>query len=42
MLWTQTNAKVRFWDQPDFYGVDFSVLSSDAKAEVFGIIIRVG
>jgi histone-arginine methyltransferase CARM1 len=24
-LWTLTNGKVRFWEQKDFYGVDFSV-----------------
>jgi histone-arginine methyltransferase CARM1 len=29
-------AKVRFWEQRDFYGVDFSPLARDAKDEVFG------
>jgi type I protein arginine methyltransferase len=28
--------KVRFWEQQDFYGVDFSPLANDAKEEVFG------
>lgn len=35
-LWTQTMAKVRFWEQDDFYGVDFSPLAQDAKDEIFG------
>ncbi|KAJ3092343.1 hypothetical protein HK102_008313 [Quaeritorhiza haematococci] len=35
-LWTQTMAKVRFWEQSNFYGVDFSPLSQDAKEEIFG------
>ncbi|KAJ3326360.1 hypothetical protein HDV06_000236 [Boothiomyces sp. JEL0866] len=35
-LWSQTMAKVRFWEQQDFYGVDFSPLAKDAKDEVFG------
>ncbi len=35
-LWSQTNAKVRFWEQNSFYGVDFSSLATEAKAEVFG------
>ncbi|KAJ3026273.1 UNVERIFIED_CONTAM: Histone-arginine methyltransferase carm1 [Siphonaria sp. JEL0065] len=34
-LWTQTMAKVRFWEQTDFYGVDFSPLRKDAMDEVF-------
>lgn len=29
-------AKVRFWEQQDFYGIDFSPLARDAKDEVFG------
>jgi histone-arginine methyltransferase CARM1 len=29
-------AKVRFWEQRDFHGVDFSPLANDAKEEVFG------
>jgi histone-arginine methyltransferase CARM1 len=29
-------AKVRFWEQQDFYGIDFSPLAKDAKDEVFG------
>jgi histone-arginine methyltransferase CARM1 len=29
-------AKVRFWEQQDFYGIDFSPLARDAKNEVFG------
>ncbi|KAI8819454.1 S-adenosyl-L-methionine-dependent methyltransferase [Fimicolochytrium jonesii] len=35
-LWTQTMAKVRFWEQSNFYGVDFSPLAQDARDEVFG------
>ncbi|KAJ3357756.1 hypothetical protein HDU91_005368 [Kappamyces sp. JEL0680] len=35
-LWSQTMAKVRFWEQQDFYGIDFSPLAKDAKDEVFG------
>jgi histone-arginine methyltransferase CARM1 len=35
-LWSQTMAKVRFWEQQDFFGVDFSPLAKDAKDEVFG------
>ncbi|KAI9100540.1 S-adenosyl-L-methionine-dependent methyltransferase [Phlyctochytrium arcticum] len=35
-LWTQTMAKVRFWEQSNFYGVDFSPLSLDARDEIFG------
>ncbi|KAI8915910.1 S-adenosyl-L-methionine-dependent methyltransferase [Gorgonomyces haynaldii] len=35
-LWAQTMAKVRFWEQQDFYGVDFSPLAKDAKEEIFG------
>ncbi|KND03197.1 uncharacterized protein SPPG_02254 [Spizellomyces punctatus DAOM BR117] len=35
-LWTQTMSKVRFWEQSNFYGVDFSPLSSEAKDEIFG------
>ncbi|KAI9340427.1 S-adenosyl-L-methionine-dependent methyltransferase [Zopfochytrium polystomum] len=34
-LWTQTMAKVRFWEQQNFYGVDFSPLAKDAKDEIF-------
>ncbi|KAJ3074728.1 Histone-arginine methyltransferase carm1 [Podochytrium sp. JEL0797] len=34
-LWTQTMAKVRFWEQPDFFGVDLSPLREDAMKEVF-------
>ncbi|KAJ3413454.1 hypothetical protein HDV05_008023 [Chytridiales sp. JEL 0842] len=34
-LWTQTMAKVRFWEQRNFYGVDFSPLARDAKEEIF-------
>jgi histone-arginine methyltransferase CARM1 len=30
------NCLVRFWEQQDFYGVDFSPLANDAKEEVFG------
>jgi histone-arginine methyltransferase CARM1 len=29
-------AKVRFWEQTNFYGVDFSPLAKDAKDEIFG------
>jgi histone-arginine methyltransferase CARM1 len=29
-------AKVRFWEQRDFYGIDFSPLAKDARDEVFG------
>lgn len=36
VLWTQTMAKVRFWEQDNFYGVDFSCLADDAKQEIFG------
>ncbi|KAI9032272.1 S-adenosyl-L-methionine-dependent methyltransferase [Hyaloraphidium curvatum] len=36
-LWTQTMAKVRFWDQNNFYGVDLSPLSKEAKDEIFGM-----
>ncbi|TPX44674.1 hypothetical protein SeLEV6574_g04358 [Synchytrium endobioticum] len=35
-LWTQTMAKVRFWEQPNFYGVDLSSLTRDAMDEIFG------
>ena len=35
-LWSQTMAKVRFWEQSDFYGIDFSPLAKDAKEEIFG------
>ncbi|TPX30831.1 hypothetical protein SmJEL517_g05697 [Synchytrium microbalum] len=35
-LWTQTMAKVRFWEQNNFYGVDFSCLTRDAMDEIFG------
>ncbi|KAJ1551406.1 hypothetical protein HK096_011651 [Nowakowskiella sp. JEL0078] len=35
-LWTQTMGKVRFWEQSNFYGVDFGPLASDAKEEIFG------
>ncbi|KAJ3135594.1 Histone-arginine methyltransferase carm1 [Physocladia obscura] len=35
-LWAQTMGKVRFWEQTDFYGVDFSPLRKDAVNEVFG------
>ncbi|KAJ3282619.1 hypothetical protein HK104_010795 [Borealophlyctis nickersoniae] len=34
-LWTQTMAKVRFWEQNNFFGVDFSPLAPDAKDEIF-------
>lgn len=34
-LWAQTNFKVRFWEQPDFHGIDFSALARDAKDEIF-------
>jgi histone-arginine methyltransferase CARM1 len=30
-------AKVRFWDQNSFYGVDLSPLNADAKEEIFGM-----
>ena len=36
-LWTQTMAKVRFWDNSNFYGVDLSALTKDAKDEIFGM-----
>ncbi|TPX68013.1 hypothetical protein CcCBS67573_g07305 [Chytriomyces confervae] len=36
VLWTQTMAKVRFWEQTEFFGVDFSPLKRDAMDEVFG------
>lgn len=35
-LWTQTMQKVRFWEQQDFFGVDFTPLAQDAKEEIFG------
>jgi histone-arginine methyltransferase CARM1 len=42
-LWSLTMGKgilvtkvVRFWEQQDFYGIDFSPLAKDAKDEVFG------
>ncbi|KAJ3009997.1 hypothetical protein HKX48_007636 [Thoreauomyces humboldtii] len=35
-LWTQTMAKVRFWQQTSFYGVDFTPLAQEARDEVFG------
>eukprot|EP00842_Homolaphlyctis_polyrhiza_P004313 jgi/Hompol1/4883/HPOL_004023-RA len=35
-LWSQTMAKVRFWEQQDFFGIDFSPLGQDAKDEIFG------
>ena len=35
-LWSQSMAKVRFWEQRDFYGIDFSPLAKDAKEEIFG------
>ncbi|KAL2919853.1 hypothetical protein HK105_200770 [Polyrhizophydium stewartii] len=35
-LWSQTMAKVRFWEQQEFFGVDFSPLAQDAKDEIFG------
>ncbi|KAI8926718.1 S-adenosyl-L-methionine-dependent methyltransferase [Entophlyctis helioformis] len=35
-LWSQTMTKVRFWEQQDFFGVDFSPLGQDAKDEIFG------
>ncbi|KAJ3377939.1 hypothetical protein HDU92_007800, partial [Lobulomyces angularis] len=35
-LWSQTMNKVRFWEQDNFYGVDFSPLAEDAKSEIFG------
>ncbi|KAJ3151173.1 hypothetical protein HDU86_006164 [Geranomyces michiganensis] len=35
-LWTQTMAKVRFWQQNNFYGVDFGPLAQEARDEVFG------
>ena len=28
--------KVRFWEQQDFYGINFSTLAKDAKEEIFG------
>ncbi|KAJ3108500.1 Histone-arginine methyltransferase carm1 [Phlyctochytrium bullatum] len=34
-VWTQTMAKVRFWEQPNFFGVDFSPLAKSAKEEIF-------
>ncbi|KAJ3098499.1 Histone-arginine methyltransferase carm1 [Phlyctochytrium planicorne] len=34
-LWSQTMAKVRFWEQNNFFGVDFSPLAGEAKAEIF-------
>ncbi|KAI8613723.1 S-adenosyl-L-methionine-dependent methyltransferase, partial [Chytriomyces sp. MP71] len=34
-LWTQTMDKVRFWEQNEFFGVDFSPLRKDAMDEVF-------
>ena len=36
VLWAQTNSKVRFWEQDNFFGVDFSCLAKDAHAEIFG------
>jgi len=36
-LWTQTMTKVRFWEQTNFYGVDFSPLSQAAKDEYFAM-----
>ncbi|KAI8811236.1 S-adenosyl-L-methionine-dependent methyltransferase [Cladochytrium replicatum] len=35
-LWTQTMAKVRFWESNNFFGVDFGSLARDAKEEIFG------
>ncbi|KAJ3213784.1 hypothetical protein HDU67_002441 [Dinochytrium kinnereticum] len=34
-VWTQTMAKVRFWEQNNFFGVDFSPLAKSAKEEIF-------
>jgi len=36
-LWSQTMSKVRFWEQTNFYGVDFSPLSQAAKDEYFAM-----
>ncbi|KAI9199319.1 S-adenosyl-L-methionine-dependent methyltransferase [Polychytrium aggregatum] len=35
-LWLTTMTKVRFWEQDNFYGVDFSPLVDDAREEIFG------
>jgi histone-arginine methyltransferase CARM1 len=37
VLWTQTQAKARFWNNKDFFGVDFSVLERDARDEYFAM-----
>jgi len=37
LLWTQTQAKARFWNNKDFFGVDFSVLENDARDEYFAM-----
>jgi len=36
-LWSQTMSKVRFWEQTNFYGVDFTPLSQVAKDELFAM-----
>ncbi|RKP38794.1 S-adenosyl-L-methionine-dependent methyltransferase, partial [Dimargaris cristalligena] len=35
VLWTETMAKVRFWEQPSFYGVDLNPLFGTALDEYF-------
>ncbi|KAI8988716.1 S-adenosyl-L-methionine-dependent methyltransferase [Pilobolus umbonatus] len=37
VLWTETMAKARFWEQPSFYGVDLTALYKDARDEMFGM-----
>ncbi|KAI9182910.1 hypothetical protein H9P43_003822 [Blastocladiella emersonii ATCC 22665] len=36
-LYTETMTKARFWDSPDFYGVDLSGLFTEARAEYFSL-----
>ncbi|KAG5457119.1 MAG: S-adenosyl-L-methionine-dependent methyltransferase, partial [Olpidium bornovanus] len=36
-LWSETMAKVRFWEQECFYGVDLSPLAREARREIFSM-----
>lgn len=37
MLWSETIAKARFWENDSFYGVDLTPLAKDAREEYFGM-----